>query len=142
MPAQPSPSSATQSLLSGSLETLESRFYEREQYGLTLQTPYMAVSGQADVVFESELASTPSYMFMVVLLDELNHVLSDGIDSESGARDHVSLFTHLLMLSDRGVINLPMTIYNDLRERINHAGTYTAEPKGKDAVPTIEQPKE
>lgn len=142
MPAQQAASSKTQSLMSGSSETLESRFYERAQYGLTLQTPYMAANGQADVIFESDLASTSSYMFLVVLLDELNHVLSEGIDCESADHDHLSLFSHLLMLSDRGVINLPKVIYNDLRERVNHAGKSTEEPQNNDSAPTLEQPKE
>jgi len=114
----------------GNNEVLENRFYESEdQIGLTLQSLTMASSGQADVIVRSDVLGTASYLLLVTLLDELNHVKSEGIDAIAESRDHQSLFTYLLMLHDRGILVLPTAVYDTLKEKVRST------PRGADSQP-------
>jgi hypothetical protein len=116
-------------------EILEDRFYDDEnRVGLTLQVPLMASSGQADVMIRSDVLGTANYTLLVALLDELNHVKSDGIDAITEAGDHQSLFSHLLMLHDRGLLVLPPTIYAVLRDKVKETRPAGGEPQTQPAV--------
>jgi hypothetical protein len=119
-------------------EILEDRFYDDEnRVGLTLQVPLMASSGQADVMIRSDVLGTANYMLLVALLDELNHVKSDGIDAIAEAGDHQSLFSHLLMLHDRGLLSLPPTLYTVLRDKVRETRPADGEPQTQpDVEPT------
>jgi len=100
-------------------EILEDRFYDDEnRVGLTLQVPLMAIRGQADVMIRSDVLGSPNYMLLVALLDEFNHVMSDGIDESVEKKDHNRLFSHLLALHDRGILALPAALYFQLREKV------------------------
>jgi hypothetical protein len=117
-------------------ETLEVRFYDqRDRIALTLQNPLMASPGQADVMIRSDVAGSANVLLLIALLDEFNHVMSDGIDVGAETRDHQSLFAHLLMLHDRGIITLTESIYTELLEQIKVTQPHENEPQQPEIVP-------
>jgi RHS repeat-associated protein len=115
---------------------LEDRFYDQPgRIGLTLQNPMMASQGQADVMIRSDVAGSVTDLLFVVLLDEFHHVMSDGIDVGAETRDHQSLFTHLLMLHDRGIVTLSKSMYTELLEQIKVTQPHEIEPQQPEIVP-------
>jgi hypothetical protein len=130
MPTDRAYGSHTFSRLNQFNETLEDRFYDVEgRVGLTLQTPFMAGNNQADVIISAAVLASPGPLLLTAILDELNHVMSDGIDLTAELRDHKSLFSHLLMLHERGILTLPPDLYEELRDQIKAVEPSESEPK-------------
>jgi hypothetical protein len=61
--------------------------------------------------------------------------MSDGIDVGAETRDHQSLFTHLLMLHDRGIVTLSKSMYTELLEQIKVTQPHEIEPQQPEIVP-------
>ena len=90
---------------------------------MTIQTPRMASSGQADIILASDaiLANATQGQPLLAILDELHHVCVGLPGKDGGTQEHLLLYTYLLQAVKSGTLMLPGLSVQDIEQHLEMA---------------------